>query len=332
MTHRERIANALAGKPTDRVPFGFWRHYPNEDRAPRRLAELMAEAQRRLDLDFIKSMPYGLFSVVDWGVPLELFEGLLDPPIQAAYPVRKAEEWASLKPIRGDEGEYAVVLEAQRLCLKELRGQVPFLQTVFSPLTSALKLAGEETLLRHLRDNPGRLEAGLEIISETTCQFASAAVERGADGLFFASQVSGSDKLSRLEFETFAKKYDFRVLKAVAGRAWFNILHLHGAKPRFAESLDYPVEAFNWHDRDQGPSLAEVRRLTGKCLVGGLGQEGKLASGNPEEAAGQVTDAWRQLDGLGLIVGPGCVANTRTPEANIKAVKRAVEATATGSA
>jgi uroporphyrinogen decarboxylase len=326
MTHRERIANALAGKPTDRVPFGFWRHYPNEDRAPRRLAELMVEAQRRLDLDFIKFMPYGLFSVVDWGVPLKLFEGLLDPPIQAAYPVRKAEDWAALKPIRGDEGEYAVVLEAQRLCLKELHGQVPFLQTVFSPLTSALKLAGEEALLRHLRDNPGRLEAGLEIISETTCQFAAAAVEHGADGLFFATQVSGSDKLSPSEFENFAKKYDFRVLEAVAGRSWFNMLHLHGSKIRLAESLDYPVEAFNWHDRDQGPRLAEARRLTGKCLVGGLGQEGKLASGSPAEAAGQVADAWRQLDGLGLIVGPGCVANTRTPEANIQAVKHAVEA------
>jgi hypothetical protein len=37
MTHRERIANALAGKPTDRMPFGFWRHYPNEDRASRRV-------------------------------------------------------------------------------------------------------------------------------------------------------------------------------------------------------------------------------------------------------------------------------------------------------
>ncbi len=327
MTHRERIANALAGKPTDRVPFGLWRHYPNEDRIPRRLAELVVAAQQRLDLDFIKFAPYGLFSVVDWGVPLKLFEGLLDPPIQAAYPVRKAEDWALLKPVRGDEGEYAVVLEAQRLCLKELHGRAPFLQTVFSPLTSALKLAGEETLLRHLRDNPIRLEAGLEIISETTCQFAVAAVERGADGLFFASQVSGSDKLSPVEFETFAKKYDFRVLEAVAGRTWFNMLHLHGSKIRMAESLDYPVQAFNWHDRGQGPSLAEVRRLTGKCLVGGLGQQGKLYSGTPEEAAGQVTDAWRQLNGLGLIVGPGCGAKTRTPAANIQAVKAAVKAT-----
>ncbi len=229
MKHHERIANALAGKPTDRVPFGFWRHYPNEDRAPRRLADLMAEAQRRLELDFIKFMPYGLYSVVDWGVSLKVFEGWLDPPVQAAYPVREPEDWALLKPVRGDEGEYAVVLEAQRLCLKELGGRVPFLQTVFSPLTSALKLAGEETLLRHLHEAPERLQAGMEIITETTRQFSAAAVAGGADGLFYATQMSGADKLSAVEYETFAKRYDFHVLEAVAGRSWFNILHLHGA-------------------------------------------------------------------------------------------------------
>ncbi len=327
MDQQDRIENALAGKPTDRLPFGFWRHYPNEDRAPRRLAELMVATQRQLDLDFIKFMPYGLFSVVDWGVPLKVFEGFLDPPVQAAYPLRKPQDWSGLQQIRGDEGEYAIVLEAQRLCLKQLGNRIPFLQTVFSPLTSALKMAGEEALLRHLRDNPRQVEVGLEIISETTRQFAVAAVERGADGLFFATQLSGSDKLSDAEFTTFGKKYDFSVLEAVAGKTWFNILHLHGVKPRIAECLDYPVQAFNWHDRDQGPSLAEVRRLTDKCLVGGLGQQGKLISGHPEEAAGQVIDAMRQLDGRGVILAPGCVANTRTPEANIQAVKRAVEAT-----
>ena len=35
MTHRERIEKALAFEPTDRLPFGFWWHFPNRDRAPR---------------------------------------------------------------------------------------------------------------------------------------------------------------------------------------------------------------------------------------------------------------------------------------------------------
>ncbi|MFV1966501.1 MAG: hypothetical protein ACC628_13840, partial [Pirellulaceae bacterium] len=57
MTHRQRIENALALKETDRLPFGFWWHFPNRDRAPRRLAELALALQRKLDLDFIKFSP-----------------------------------------------------------------------------------------------------------------------------------------------------------------------------------------------------------------------------------------------------------------------------------
>ena len=40
MSHRERIERALALETSDRIPFGFWWHFPNRDRAPRRLAEL----------------------------------------------------------------------------------------------------------------------------------------------------------------------------------------------------------------------------------------------------------------------------------------------------
>ncbi|MDP7303028.1 MAG: hypothetical protein QGG09_08000 [Pirellulaceae bacterium] len=57
MSHRQRIENALAMKETDRLPFGFWWHFPNRDRAPRRLAEFAMGLQRKLDLDFIKFSP-----------------------------------------------------------------------------------------------------------------------------------------------------------------------------------------------------------------------------------------------------------------------------------
>src|SRR3974377_2321541 len=62
MSHRRRIGKALALEQTARLPFGFWWHFPNQDRAPRRLAKLSLELQQRLDLDFIKFSPYGLYS------------------------------------------------------------------------------------------------------------------------------------------------------------------------------------------------------------------------------------------------------------------------------
>ena len=327
MTHRERVEAALAGEPTDRAPFGFWWHFPNRDRSPRRLAELAVALQRRLDLDFIKFSPYGLYSVVDWGVSLEIFAGNLRPPVQAEYPIQKAADWTTLTPHSGEDGEYLVVLEAQRIALDMLEGQVPFTQTIFSPLTSAAKMVGRDELVRHIRQHPDELHEGLKIITETTRRFVAKVVEQGADGLFFASQAVDPNYLTPAEHQEFAKTYDLQVLDATGGKTWFDIFHLHGHEISFDQVLDYPVHAFNYHDRDHGPSLAKMRKRTTKCLLGGISPGGAVVNGSLDEVAWEVEDAWTQLDGRGLIIAPGEVVNPGSNPDNVDHLRTAIEAT-----
>jgi len=327
MSHRERIEGALRREETDRLPFGFWWHFPNQDRAPRRLAELALGLQQRLDLDFIKFSPYGLYSVVDWGVTLDV-RGGEQTPVQATYPIQRPEDWRKLRPFVATEGEYLVVLEAQRIALAERRDDVPLVQTVFSPLTSCLKLAGRSTLLRHLREDPEAVHAGLEVVTETTRRFAIEVVSRGADGLFFASQMTNEGGLTRQEYAEFAGAYDLVVLEAVRHRSWFNIFHLHGEHIMVDQVSSSPVQAFSIHDREGGPSLAEMRRLTDKCLIGGIGRSTTLVHATPEELDAQVSEAWEQVGRRGLILGPGCVASLQAPEANLLQLRRSVEATA----
>jgi uroporphyrinogen decarboxylase len=328
LSHRERIEKALVLEETDRLPFGFWRHFPNQDRAPRRLAQLSLELQRKLDLDFIKFTPYGLYSAVDWGVTLDVKGGNV-PPVQADYPIKRPEDWCGLAQLRGTDGEYLIVLEAQRIALSEMRERIPLVQTVFSPLTTALKLAGPEKLLEHLRNAPTAVHAGLAIIADTTRRFAVEALTRGADGLFFASQTANEGYLTSAEYAEFAKKYDMNVLEAVKGRSWFNILHVHGEKGMFDQVLDYPVQALNYHDREGGPTLAEMRKKTRKCLVGGIGHTTTLVHGTPADVDAQVQDAWRQVNHRGLILGPGCVGSLESPEANVLQLRKSVEKTTT---
>ena len=326
LTHRERIENALALQETDRLPFGFWWHFPNRDRSPRRLAELSLELQKRLDMDFIKFSPYGLYSVVDWGVTLDM-RGGSHAPVQADYPVTKPADWRKLRSFRGDEGEYSIVLEAQRIALSEMKDDIPVVQTVFSPLTSCLKMAGRDTLLEHIREAPDAVHAGLEVVAETTRRFAVEAVTRGADGLFFATQTANAGYLFGKEYAEFAKAYDRVVLEAIQGRSWFNIFHLHGNDIMFDQVLDYPVQAFNYHDREGGPSLAQMRSRTDKCLIGGIGQNTTLVDGTPQELDSQVKDAWKQVDRRGLILGPGCVASLEAPQENLLQLRKSVEST-----
>jgi uroporphyrinogen decarboxylase len=281
------------------------------------------ELQRRLDLDFIKFSPYGLYSVVDWGVHLNV-RGGIQTPVQAELPIKKPEDWRRLRTFRGTEGEYLVVLEAQRIALREMQQRIPLVQTVFSPLTSCLKMAGRETLLRHVREAPQALHVGLRIVAETTRRFATEVVRRGADGLFFASQTANEGYLRPREYAEFARRYDLVVLEAVRDRSWFNILHLHGERIMFDQVLDYPVQALNYHDREAGPPLATLRSRTKKCLIGGIGQNTTLVHGTPADVRAQVREAWEQVERTGLILGPGCVANLGAPRENVLALREAV--------
>jgi len=63
----ERVEAALRREAVDRPPYGFWTHLPGIDLDPQRLAEETAAFAARYDLDFVKSMPNGLYCVEDWG-------------------------------------------------------------------------------------------------------------------------------------------------------------------------------------------------------------------------------------------------------------------------
>ncbi|MDR1786467.1 MAG: hypothetical protein LBR23_08440 [Spirochaetaceae bacterium] len=326
MTHKERIESALAQKETDRLPFGMWMHYPNRDRMPRRLAELSIHYQEELDLDFIKFMPYGMHSTIDWGAELDVFPGFADPPVPHGAVVTRPEDWDKITPRKGTEGEYAVILEAQRLCLSMRKSVVPFVQTAFSPLTTAAKLATEAVLIDHIRTCPERVKRALEVITETTMQYVNAGVAGGADGFFFATQMS-TTKLTPEEHAEFVRAYDLPILESIKGKTWFNILHVHGANTRIREMLDYPVQAVNWHDQDDGPSIPEVRSLTNKlALIGGLSHLKTITTGTDAEVKAQVEAAWK--NGRGVILGPGCVASSSTPDSRLRFISACVRATA----
>ena len=99
----------------------------------------------------------------------------------------------------------------------------------------------------------------------------------------------------------------------------------------FIKFTPYPVQAINYHDREAGPPLAEMRNRTRKCLLGGLGHTTTLVHGTRQAVAAQVRDAWEQVGRRGLILGPGCVASLETPETNLLQLRSSVRDSAAPS-
>jgi uroporphyrinogen decarboxylase len=211
-----------------------------------------------------------------------------------------------------------------RLIADELGSKVPFIQTIFNPLSQAKNLVGRERLLIHLRRHRDEVRAGLEVIAETTARFVEAVCETGAAGVFFAVQHAQYGLLSEEEYVTLGRPYDLRVLEP-AQDLWLNVLHLHGTEVMFDLLADYPVQVINWHDRDTSPTLAEGQSRFSGAVCGGLQRWDVVVRGDPDQVREQAADAITQTGGQRFILGTGCVTPVVAPASNIRAVREVVE-------
>ncbi len=118
--------------------------------------------------------------------------------------------------------------------------------------------------------------------------------------------------------------YDLPILEAVAERSRLTMLHVCRKNIMFDLVADYPVDALHWADRLGPPDLAEARQITDKVLSGGLSVD-TLLSGTEQEVEVEAREAIAQTGGRGFMLGAGCVIDTRTPERNLHAARRATE-------
>lgn len=325
MTSWERVKAALRGEEVDRVPVALWRHFPVEDLQADTLAVAHLKWQASYNFDLLKLTPRSGYAAEAWGWRATAWYDEYGVARPLDVGVRHAEEWRRLPVVSPQHRPLAEQVEAVNLLSTHLRGSVPLVQTVFSPLTIARKLSGSD-FGEQLRGYPDWVEEGLAAIAESTASFARACMDAGADGIFFATQLASYRELSPEEYARFGRPYDLRVLKAVSGVDLL-ILHLHGEDLMFESLLDYPVNAINWHNRRTAPSLEEARSLTGKCLLGGLDERFTLLHGSTAEVEAEAVDAISRMQARGFILAPGCVLATSTPEENIRAAVNAARGT-----
>lgn len=319
MTHWERIEAAIAGREVDRVPVSLWRHWPESDQDPGALAAATVRWQRAHDFDLVKFMPTGTYGIEDWGATTVYRPTDNGTRTVTCFGVTAAEAWPTLAVLDPAKGYLARQIEALRLAAGELSGTVPILQTVFSPLTTAFKLAGSR-VFADLRCHADLFEAGLRTIAETTLAFARASIKAGAHGLFFSSQCSTFRLLTEAEYRRFGEPYDRIVLDGIRSDARFNMLHIHGSDIMFDLMAGYPVEMLNWHDRRVRPDLRDASRRFGGLLVGGLDEANTLANGPVEAIRAEVRQAIAETGGSRLMLAPGCVLPIATPDAHVRAV------------
>lgn len=307
MTKKERIRAAVEGKQPDCLPYSLWTHLPGIDLDPVALADKTVEFYRQYDVDVVKTMNNGMYAIEDFGCTIDYSDvpkggvaRLIDTPIHTPG------DWSKIQVCSCEEGSLARELYSLRLLLDKLKGEeVPVVFTVFSPITIADKVSNKQ-LLSHIELGHGdAVKAALENITETTIRLARKALELGADGVFFASQMSNYSVMSPALYREYGEPYDRRVLDA-CGKGWLNILHAHGGDIMFELLKNYPVQVFNWHAWESLPEIEEVQLLSGKCIMGGLNRT-DITARNRNAVTHQIYRCLSSLHGRNQILAPGCV-------------------------
>lgn len=324
MTHWQRIRATIKGEATDRTPIALWKHWPPVDEIPERLAESTIGWQRAYDWDMVKLTPTGTYGIEDWGARTAWNPNNQGVRTVVQWGVPDPNNWPKLAQLNVRAGYIGNQIKALELLARELGDSAPILHTVFSPLTTARKLAGDR-IFEDLRTRPHLFKQGLQVIADTTLRFCLECLKSGAHGIFFATQMDSHKLLSEAEFEEFDAVYDRQVLNGIRKQAEIILLHAHGEDLMFDQVARLPGDAINWHDRETPPSLAEgLPRIPGMA-VGGISEWKTLVSGPSAAIEAEIHDAIRQAGGRRLMIGAGCVTPQNTPPEHVRAARQAVE-------
>lgn len=305
MNKIERVTNALGGRECDRPPFGFWYHFGLQHMPGRYHADAEIDFYRAYDLDFLKVMN-------DYAYPLP----------DGVEALSAESDWERVEPVSLEAEAWSEQLTALSLINDAIGKEAMFIETIFSPWTTARRLTPTGSLLQARERFPETLLAAMESISTSLADYAARAVARGASGIFLSLGAATREVMTADEYRTWGMPFDLKILEAVRD-APFNILHIHGRQIHFDELMNYPVAAINWSHATTEPSLEQGHARSGKAVMGGI-DETTAAHLSPAEMRNRVASAISRMGGAGFIVAPGCSVPTDTPERTLRAIKEAV--------
>ena len=328
MEGRERVEAALAMGVADRPPVGAWGHTYREEWSPGDLAAVTVARARQFGWDFVKFQPRATCFAEAFGSVYKPAGHRLKGPILVSAAVPDLEAWRSVS----ESNPKALQDQAESLGMValELGRGVPVIQTVFSPLTVAGYLVGKSKsrVVRELRKNPELVRPVLDRIADVLVDFAKRSVKAGAAGVFYAiSGYASKDAMTEAVYRELVLPLDVSILERLPREAWFNAVHLCGSNLNFGIARDLPAQAVSWSIHNQGnPSLVEGRTMTGRAVMGGLGQRASLLYGPPTEVEAEARRAVAETGGRGLLLAPGCSVPTRARDLNLAAMVSAVAA------
>ncbi|MCC6612954.1 MAG: hypothetical protein IT320_05705 [Anaerolineae bacterium] len=303
MNKRELMFALLDDNATlPHIPAAFFLHFPPDFHRGQPAIDKHVEFFRKTGMDFVKIQ-------YECGFPR------LDT-------IQMPGDWSKMP--RYGQDYFAAQLGVVEGLVKAMKAEAVIVLTLYSPFMEARHTAGEETLTRHLNDDPEAVKQGMEIITESMLWFVRECIKLGLDGFYHSTQGGEAARFDdRSIFEQYIKPYDLALMNEVNSACPFNILHVCDylrSYDDFTPFVDYPGDIVNCPldvgDRTLTPG--EAAALFKRPYMGGMERKGVIATGTPEQIQ---TTAAAVIAGAPdhFVLAADCTVPNDTPWDNLKA-------------
>ena len=301
MNKRECFFAAVRGENIDRPPVTAWVHFLSD--------HLTGEHTAALHRCFVETY--------DWDV-VKVMSDYRYPMPAGVQTLEDAASLRAFKPLDLDEPCFAQQLKCLAALRAALGSDIALIETGFDPYQQVLRNVGFDQA-QHMWAHRAEALRALQVVAENTCRYIEAVKAQGVEAFFLsingAIQEAYPRGSSRQVWETFQRPFELQLLEAAAGMV--RILHVHGIGLDLGRVLHYPCDVVSISDRLPGnPSLAELRKITPKCLMGGI-DETRFQERNLAAIAAEVDDALAQAGRSKFILAPGCTIPSFTPKRSL---------------
>jgi len=297
MNKKERLLNAFNNKPVDKVPAGFWFHFPEDMDIGQGCVDAHLAYYQSSDTDFMKIMCDGYF----------------DYPNEIIPRIKTASDWKKMKPMGRNHPFIQNQLERATKIVEGLHGECCTFYNVFCPMTYMRFATSDELLMCHIKEDPDAVMYAFDVIAQDAALLSELLItQAGCDGIYYCVQNAELNRFTYAEYRKYVTPSDKFVLEHANKFSDNNILHCcgwAGDRNRMEVWQDYPAKVFNWAVFIENMNLTEGKRFfNGKCVLGGFDNrpDGVLCSGTKIEVE-EFTEKLIQESGkIGIVIGADC--------------------------
>lgn len=338
---RQEFHDLAKGEGTTPYLTSAWQHFVGAEYDVELQARAHIDFVRKWDWDYVKINPRSAYYAEAFGAHFDPDDyGTGRSPRLLDYPVSRPEDLAKITPVDPTASKpFADQIASARLIREDL-GDRAILETVFSPLTVLLFVAGlpringkalygtapvldKDTLL--FTDKEATRKA-LDAITETLIAYVKtvlAPVEQGGaglDGIFYAETgMASRGYFTHEQFLELARPYDERILAAVGDHV--RLLHTcrdHANPGWFA---DYPIDLLQWDPYVPGnPPISDDFNAV---PVGGPDAVLIGEGTDTDELAKQIKETVDSRKGKPFLLAPSCTIPPKPDDEHLRLLREA---------